>query len=181
MRRPTSLRRAGADTLSALAGDDVLYAESADDVTVDATGGSDDLVRNRVSYTLWAGVHVETLATETGITGTAAINLSGNALHQSIFGSAGDNVLIGAGGTDLLSGFGGSDTVSFTTALGADSIGRITGFSAAVDTVRLAGTVFSALDPHMFSTTAYKEIGDPGAVVDADDRILYDHGTWTLH
>ena len=41
--------------------------------------------------------------------GTAAINLTGNELAQTIFGNAGANMLNGGGGADALVGFGGDD------------------------------------------------------------------------
>ena len=55
-----------------------------------------------------AGVHVETLSTTVTL-GTAAINLTGNELRNTIYGNAGANTLDGNGGADALAGFGGDD------------------------------------------------------------------------
>jgi len=60
------------------------------------------------SYTLSAGAEVEKLTTTDNF-GTAAINLTGNALDQAIYGNDGVNVLTGGGGSDDLIGLGGND------------------------------------------------------------------------
>ena len=61
-----------------------------------------------MNYTLVAGVSIETLST-TNTVGTAAINLFGNELANTIYGNSGINTLDGGGGNDTLAGYGGDD------------------------------------------------------------------------
>ena len=69
---------------------------------------------------LGAGQSVETL---TAAEGTAAINLTGNALGQSIYGNAGANVLVSGGGADYMVGGAGNDTFVLTNAPGVATVG----------------------------------------------------------
>jgi len=102
--------------LRGLGGSDVYVVQNAGDVIVEAGGQGTDEVRASVSYTLTAGADVETLRT-TDDTGTAAINLTGNANNNIVIGNNGDNTLSGGGGnSDQLEGRGGSDTYVVTSA-----------------------------------------------------------------
>jgi len=103
----------GADTLEGRQGDDTYIVDNANDVVLESTAEDDgDRVLSSVSYTLANGVLVETLAT-TNETGTAAINLTGNAINNAIIGNNGSNILSGRGGSDGLDGRGGTDTASY--------------------------------------------------------------------
>ena len=102
--------KGGADTMQGLAGNDSYYVDNAGDIVVETAGNGNDIVAASVSYTLTAGAAVETLRT-TSNGGTAAINLTGNALVQEIMGNAGENTLKDGGGAgDVLRGLGGNDT-----------------------------------------------------------------------
>jgi len=61
-----------------------------------------------VSYTLTSGQEIEKLATM-GSSTTAAINLTGNELNNTLVGNAAANVLNGGGGADSLYGYAGND------------------------------------------------------------------------
>ena len=102
----------GADTLEGRLGDDTYRVDNAADAVIEFADQGSDTVLAGVSYTLGAGTSVETLAT-TSDTGTAAINLTGNGIGNSIRGNNGGNVLNGGGGSDGLDGRGGTDTVSY--------------------------------------------------------------------
>ncbi len=106
--------RGGVDTLNGFTGDDLFFVDNAADVVIEGPGGVGDILDRlaaSVSYVLGAGVQVEQMQT-TSSGGTGAIDLRGNALAQSIFGNAGDNVLHdgGAGEADTLTGLAGNDT-----------------------------------------------------------------------
>jgi Ca2+-binding RTX toxin-like protein len=89
---------AGADTLTGGYGHDTYIVDNIADVVVESTLGTFggiDLVQSSVSYILAANVENLTL------TGSAAINGTGNSL---------DNVLVGNGGNNILAGGAGNDT-----------------------------------------------------------------------
>ncbi len=96
--------KGGADTMTGGAGNDTYYVAQAGDVVVEADGGGVDTVMAAIGWTL--GDHVENLT----LTGTAALNGTGNALANVITGNAAANVLDGGAGADTLSGGAGDDT-----------------------------------------------------------------------
>jgi serralysin len=100
-----------ADALNGLGGDDIYLVYAAGTTVAEAAGQGSDRVAAAVDFALGAGVHIEVLTT-TSSGGTAAIDLTGNALQQDITGNAGDNILHdgGAGAADTLKGLGGNDT-----------------------------------------------------------------------
>ena len=110
---------AGDDTLDGGTGDDKMFGDIGNDIYyVDslkdqvsefAGNGTADAVAARSSYVLAAAVDVEILRT-TSSAGTTKIDLTGNALKQTITGNAGDNVLSSGGGAaDTMQGLGGND------------------------------------------------------------------------
>jgi Ca2+-binding RTX toxin-like protein len=96
--------RAGADTLIGGAGNDTYYVDDAGDVVTELADEGIDRVISTISYTL--GDNVENLT----LSGTAAIDGTGNALNNTIVGNAASNVLDGQGGDDRLIG-GDADDV----------------------------------------------------------------------
>ena len=95
---------AGADKLAGGAGDDTYVVDVASDTVTELAGGGTDLVRASLSWTLGANTEHLTL------TGTAALNATGNALANVLTGNAGANVLNGLAGADTLIGGAGNDT-----------------------------------------------------------------------
>ena len=93
---------AGSDTLLGGAGNDV-YEVDAFDTVVEAAGAGTDTVRAGFNYTL--GANLENLVLAGG-----DLNGTGNALANSILGTAGNNVLDGGLGADILDGGAGNDT-----------------------------------------------------------------------
>lgn len=98
--------RGGADVLIGGLGDDVYIVDSALDQVVESSFQGTDTVRASVAYVLSAGA-VENLV----LTGTEAINGSGNALANTLTGNAARNTLRGLAGGDTLTGGGGNDTL----------------------------------------------------------------------
>jgi Ca2+-binding RTX toxin-like protein len=101
----------GADTLLGGAGNDVYVVDNAGDKVFETTAttsttdaGGVDRVESGVSWTL--GSFVEQLT----LTGTDAINGTGNTLANLLTGNAGNNVLNGAAGNDTLVGGLGDDS-----------------------------------------------------------------------
>ncbi|MBI5790269.1 MAG: hypothetical protein HZA63_02215, partial [Rhodocyclales bacterium] len=95
---------AGADTLIGGSGNDTYIVDDLGDVVTENAGEGTDTVQSSISWTLAANVENLTL------TGTGAINGTGNALDNVLTGTSGANVLDGGAGADAMNGGGGSDT-----------------------------------------------------------------------
>ncbi len=99
-------------------GNDTYVVDNSQDVVIELAGGGADRVFTSVSYTLAAGQEIEVLATNSN-TGTALINLTGNAFANGLTGNAAANVLNGGGGIDAMAGLGGNDAYAVDNALDA--------------------------------------------------------------
>ena len=129
---------AGIDKMYGGAGDDTYYVDNTGDVADETTGDGTDTVRSSVTFTLGAGI--ETLI----LTGTGAINGTGNALDNEITGNAAANLLSGAAGADTLSGLGGADTL--IGGAGADTLDGGDGVDTASYATSTVGVTVSLLD-----------------------------------
>ncbi len=156
-----------ADAMRGLAGDDVYIVDNAGDTVVEGANGGVDQINSAVSFVV--GGHVETLT----LTGTDAINGTGNTLSNTIFGNGAANVLDGGLGSDVLTGGAGADTFRFTTALGAGNRDVIADFSVIDDRIQLDNRVFVRLGSEA-ATLAPGQFFAGSAAHDADDRIIYD-------
>ena len=104
---------AGIDTLIGGAGDDIYFVDVAGDVVTELANEGIDTVNAAITYTL--GANLENLT----LTGTAAINGTGNGANNILIGNSAANVLNGGAGNDFLTGGGGKDTL--TGGAGADA------------------------------------------------------------
>ncbi|MDQ6434969.1 calcium-binding protein [Mesorhizobium sp. LHD-90] len=131
----------GFGTLVGGIGEDTYHVNDANDFVLEAAGEGSDTVWVHASYTLASGTHVELLRAA----GSAAINLTGNALFQIIHGNEGNNVLHdgGVGAADQLAGGLGNDTYRVFNAgdiiLEGSSEGAVDVVMAAVDYSLTAG------------------------------------------
>lgn len=103
----------GNDTMAGGAGDDTYVVTVTADVTTEAAGAGTDAVMASLTWTL--GSNLENLT----LTGTAAINGTGNTLDNVIIGNSGVNTLSGGAGNDTLDGAAGNDALN--GAAGADT------------------------------------------------------------
>ncbi len=97
----------GVDTLIGGAGNDTYIVDSNTDVITEADNAGIDAVASSVSFSLAAIANVENLT----LTGTAAINGTGNNLNNVIIGNSAANNLSGDAGNDSLNGGAGIDTL----------------------------------------------------------------------
>ena len=119
----------GADTMFGGAGNDRYRVDDVGDVVSEDENndgiddGGIDLVESSITFTLPKFVENLTL------TGTAAINGTGNELDNRIKGNTAANVLIGGQGRDTYTGGGGADTFVFGPA-DSSSTDRVTDFDS---------------------------------------------------
>lgn len=100
------------DTLTGYAGNDFYVINSANDIIVEGVGeGASDRVQSSVTFALASDDNIEIMQTINAAY-TTAINLTGNALGQAIYGNNGLNILDGGidSARDTLIGYGGNDT-----------------------------------------------------------------------
>jgi Ca2+-binding RTX toxin-like protein len=129
----------GADTMSGGAGDDTYIVTDPNAKVVEGYGGGVDTVKSSVSYTLSA--YVENLM----LTGSAAVNATGNSQSNIIIGNDAANVITGGLGNDILTGGGGADTFVINSGDGSDIITDFTpGSGAGHDVVQLNGFAFTS-------------------------------------
>lgn len=95
--------KGGADQMVGGTGNDTYTVDDAGDTVLELANGGTDLVRSSVTFALSANVENLTL------TGTAAVNGTGNDLVNTILGNAAANILMGYGGNDILNGGAGAD------------------------------------------------------------------------
>lgn len=95
---------AGADIMKGGAGNDTYVVDNIADSIAENLNEGTDTVQSSVTWTL--GNNIENLT----LTGTAAINATGNSLSNTIIGNTGNNILNGGLGADMLKGGAGNDT-----------------------------------------------------------------------
>ncbi|AHF69935.1 hypothetical protein PCH70_47820 [Pseudomonas cichorii JBC1] len=94
---------AGNDTMRGGTGDDTYVVDSTSDVLTENAGEGTDTVESSLTWTL--GANLENLT----LTGTSALNGTGNALDNILIGNSAVNTLTGGAGNDRLDGLGGAD------------------------------------------------------------------------
>ena len=169
---------AGADTLIGGLGNDNFTIDNVGDVVSENLAEGTDKISSKVTYTLPANVENLTL------TGTLAINGTGNNLANSIVGNTAANVLGGGTGNDKLDGGLGSNTLTgdagkdifkFTT---TGHIDTITDFVVVDDTIQFENAVFTSLATAGTLTADKFRVG--ANTLDANDFVIYNKVTGAL-
>ncbi|WP_165349712.1 calcium-binding protein [Methylibium sp. Pch-M] len=105
----------GADTLIGGAGNDGYVVDTTADVVTELANEGTDGVSSSITYTISANVENLTL------TGTSAVNGTGNALDNVLTGNSAANVLTGGAGNDTYF-VGTGDTVTESASAGTDTV-----------------------------------------------------------
>lgn len=172
---------AGADSMSGGDGNDTYYVDNVDDSVIEAQsnpvpGGIDSVHSSLAAYTLSA--NVENLY----IDSTGAANGTGNALDNTLFAAAGNNVLDGREG---------NDTVSFERALSGVTVTLSTSaqqntVGSGLDTLKFFENLTGSAYADSLSGNSAANVLNGGAGNDTlvggsgDDRLIGGAGTDTL-
>ncbi|NBU65468.1 MAG: calcium-binding protein, partial [Chloroflexia bacterium] len=154
---------AGIDALFGGAGHDTYIVDSSTDTITEDVNAGTDTVQASVSFSLATLANVENLT----LSGTAAIDGTGNGLDNVIMGNGADNALSGGAGKDNLAGGDGNDSLTggagndtmtggsgndtFNVDAGTDSITDLSNGDALVVS---AGAIANATVSGAFTSTA---------------------------
>ena len=166
----------GNDSMTGGAGNDSYTVQSSGDKTIEVSGGGTaDSVSASLSWTLAAEIEKLTLS------GTDAINGTGNDMANTITGNTGNNLLNGGSGNDTLSGGAGLDTFRFSSALnGSSNVDTLSGFITADDAIQLENSVFLKLTTTGQLASTSFAANSTGTAVDSNDYIVYETDTGKL-
>jgi Ca2+-binding RTX toxin-like protein len=159
---------AGNDSLVGGTGNDLYVVDSTSDIIVENASEGTDIVQSSATYTIASNVENMTL------TGTAAINGSGNTQDNVLIGNNGNNLLSGGVGNDTLDGNGGNDTLKggagndtyrVSAGDGIDSIQESDNTAGNTDTLSFDSSVIKA-NIAMFMSGNDLQIGYKGDTTD---------------
>jgi Ca2+-binding RTX toxin-like protein len=156
----------GSDSLQGGAGNDTYIVNSGGDKVNELKNKGTDTVDSSVNYTL--PTNVENLV----LTGTNAINGTGNTSANKITGNSGNNILDGGKGLDILTGGAGQDIFR----LSYISKDTIKDFSVLDDTIQLKSSVFNVLTAGNLSADNFAI----NTAADANDYLVYNSSTGAL-
>ncbi|MFT4053511.1 MAG: family 16 glycosylhydrolase [Novosphingobium sp.] len=167
---------AGADLMAGGKGDDIYYVDDAGDRVVEKAGQGNDTVYSTVSFSA-AGQSIETIK----LKGSAAIDATGSADDNFLYGNEAANVLNGGDGNDWLYGKTGADTLIggkgkdvfvFDTPPSNSNIDDICDFVSGEDRIGLLQRTFSGAGDLGTLDAKYFQVG--AKALTADAHILYD-------
>jgi Ca2+-binding RTX toxin-like protein len=110
----------GADTLIGGDGNDTYIVDDASDLITETSTSTSQIDEVRASRSWTLGANLEKLT----LTGSSAINGTGNTLANTLTGNTGDNVIDGGSDTvaDVIDGGAGTDTISFASITGTTGV-----------------------------------------------------------
>ncbi|MBB4063552.1 M10 family metallopeptidase [Gellertiella hungarica] len=174
----------GSDTLRGGAGDDRYYVDVATDIVDELSDGGAgvDMVVSSISFALGASQILGTVENLV-LSGSAAINGTGNGLANAITGNGASNIINGAGGNDVLYGGAGNDFLTggtgrdifvFNTSPNSlSNSDKIIDFNVVDDVIYLENAVFTALSTAGALAAAAFAKNSTGRAGDSSDRVIY--------
>jgi Ca2+-binding RTX toxin-like protein len=177
--------KAGADTMVGGMGNDVYVVDQTDDVVTEATNEGLDTIFSSLTYSL--GANVENLV----LTGSAAIDGTGNDFNNTLTGNSAANVLAGLEGNDtyVISGGdtvveaadNGTDTVvssrSYTLAANVENL-TLVGFNTISGTGNSLDNVLNGL-LNLAGNTLVGEAGNDTYIIGSGDKVVEAAGEGT--
>lgn len=181
----------GADEMIGGTGNDTYIVNSSGDVVDELNdgGAGTDTVKSSITFSLVQSARVGGVVEKLTLTGSAAINgtgnsaanvLTGNSAINTLSAGSGNDTLNGGLGNDSLTGGSGADKFLFKTTLGTTNIDRIRDFVVADDTIQLENTIFTAITGTGTLTAGQFVKNTTGRAADANDRIIYETDTGKL-
>lgn len=167
---------AGSDTLRGGAGNDLLLLDRTGE-SVNGGAGTDTAQSATVALNLSASGF--TSVENATLTGSTALNLTGNSDANRLTGNAGANRITGGLGEDTLTGGGGVDRFVFNTAAGVGNIDRLADFNPVEDLILLENSVFSGLAAGVLAGANFVA-NLTGNATTAQHRIIYETDTGRL-
>jgi Ca2+-binding RTX toxin-like protein len=121
---------AGVDILIGGAGNDTYLVDTTTDTITENVSEGFDTVASSITYTLGATSNLENLT----LTGTSAINATGNSLNNTIMGNSAANGINGGVGDDTMTGGAGNDT--YVVGSVGDVVNETSALATEIDTVQ---------------------------------------------
>lgn len=183
----------GIDTLTGGAGNDTYTVDDTADVVIELLNeGTADLVKATASYTLSDNVEKLTLTGTLAIDGTGnalANTLTGNGANNSLFGLVGKDTLVGGAGDDLLVGGAGADTLTGGTGIDrfrfdiletATNKDTVKDFVHGTDKIEIDHNAFAAFAGSPLGALDAADLGFGTAATSASQNLVYNAATGAL-
>ena len=175
---------AGADSMEGGLHDDVFIVDNPGDVVVELEGGgSNDLVRSSIAYTLPDWVNNLTLIGAAAISGsgnTVANIVIGNAAANGLNGGDGDDSITGGAGNDTIDGGAGADSFMFAEAAGSANADVLVAFASGSDKLVLDGSAHANTGASGNFAAGDGRFRAGTSALDSDDRVIFNSATGQL-
>ncbi len=167
----------GADAMVGGVGDDTYVVDNTGDVVAELAGEGVDSVKSSITWSL--GDNLEDLT----LTGSSAIDGTGNELDNIIVGNSAGNTLAGHEGNDLLDGGAGADAMSGGTGNDTyivDNIGDVVSENSGEGTDQVESSITYTLNDNLENLTLTGTENIDGAGNELDNVITGNRGGNTL-
>jgi hypothetical protein len=165
---------AGIDTLIGGLGNDIYVVDSSTDTITELANGGTDTIQSSVTYTI-AAANVENLT----LTGTAAINGTGNDGNNVITGNGANNILNGGAGAGIDTLIGGLGNDIYVVDSATDTITELA--NGGTDTIQSSVTFNLAILPNIENLTLIGTAAINGAGNDGNNVITGNGANNILH